>query len=145
MLSVRYPDVLPGPPVRVCLSALFACGVLPCTTEGITMTHPPLPADVVSLPETITKFREHAQKGNYALAQRYHEQVRYCLDPTVPHRRLVHMHTKIQAAKSLNTIELRATTLTGGHCEDFLDSSGDNRWLVSLRALPGAPSSAVCG
>ncbi|CAM9938849.1 unnamed protein product [Pylaiella littoralis] len=38
------------------------------------MTHLPLPAGVISLPETITKFREHAQKGNYALAQRYHEQ-----------------------------------------------------------------------
>lgn len=40
------------------------------------MPQSPLPADVISLPETLTKFREHAQKGNYALAQRYHEQVR---------------------------------------------------------------------
>lgn len=40
------------------------------------MPNSPLPTDVISLPETLTKFREHAQKGNYALAQRYHEQVR---------------------------------------------------------------------
>lgn len=40
------------------------------------MPQSPLPAEVISLPETLTKFREHAQKGNYALAQRYHEQVR---------------------------------------------------------------------
>ncbi|CAM9566197.1 unnamed protein product, partial [Ectocarpus sp. 13 AM-2016] len=38
------------------------------------MQQPTLPADVVALPETLTKFREHALKGNYALAQRYHEQ-----------------------------------------------------------------------
>lgn len=40
------------------------------------MQHPPLPPDVVNIPETIGKFREHAWQGNYALAQRYHEQVR---------------------------------------------------------------------
>eukprot|EP00752_Nemacystus_decipiens_P008068 g7212.t1 len=44
------------------------------------MPHSPLPADVVSLPETLAKFREHAQKGNYALAQRYHEQGRVAID-----------------------------------------------------------------
>lgn len=42
------------------------------------MPHSSLPPDVISLPETLTKFREHAQKGNYALAQRYHEQVGGC-------------------------------------------------------------------
>eukprot|EP00903_Cladosiphon_okamuranus_P008513 g8177.t1 len=42
-----------------------------------------LPPDVVSLPETLTKFREHAQKGNYALAQRYHEQGRAAIDKFV--------------------------------------------------------------
>lgn len=48
-----------------------------------TMPHPPLPADVACLAETLTKFREHAQKGNYALAQRYHEQVKNMVIPSV--------------------------------------------------------------
>lgn len=40
------------------------------------MPYPPVPPDVACLPETLAKFREHAQQGNYALAQRYHEQVK---------------------------------------------------------------------
>ncbi|CAM9508931.1 unnamed protein product, partial [Scytosiphon promiscuus] len=44
------------------------------------MPNSPLPADVIGLPETLQKFREHAQKGNYALAQRYHEQGRAAID-----------------------------------------------------------------
>lgn len=83
-----YPRVSSGAPC-VCIIAsaaadlssarLSACAGTLWRQQGIRMTHPPLPADVISLPDTIIKFREHAQKGNYALAQRYHEQVRYHL------------------------------------------------------------------
>lgn len=43
----------------------------------------PLPAEVAALPETMKKFREHAQLGNYALALRYHEQGRAAIDSFV--------------------------------------------------------------
>lgn len=43
----------------------------------------PLPADVACLPETMKKFREHAQVGNYALALRYHKQGRAAINSFV--------------------------------------------------------------
>lgn len=40
----------------------------------------PLPAEIAALPETMKKFREHAELGHYALALRYHEQGRAAID-----------------------------------------------------------------
>lgn len=54
---------------------LFARAFAGLETGEARMPNPSLPADVINLPDTLLKFREHAQKGNYALAQRYHEQV----------------------------------------------------------------------
>lgn len=40
----------------------------------------PLPTEISALPETMKKFREHAELGHYALALRYHEQGRAAID-----------------------------------------------------------------
>lgn len=68
-----------SPVVTLYLVSLKNCivSLLPVDTMPQAL---PLPAEVAALPETMKKFREHAQLGNYALALRYHEQGRAAID-----------------------------------------------------------------